>query len=227
MKPKSVYTIFTKSHKDAKKKLNLTINNNPLSKADNPTYLGVTLDRQLTLNQHMENVRKKADKRLNLVKHLASSNWGADKNTLRSLYLGYTRSIMDYNIVLQNICSKSTKERLDKVQNQALRLICGGMRSSPTAACEISANIEPLEKRRKKAALELYERAKRMDPTHPCRRLVDKWKGLARLQQQSVLHVVNNLKPQHHLPENRQGLHKVLKDMPSHTNLKIPTINQS
>ena len=167
---KSVYTIFTKSHKDAKKKLNLTINNNPLSKADNPTYLGVTLDRQLTLNQHMENVRKKADKRLNLVKHLASSNWGADKNTLRSLYLGYTRSIMDYNIVLQNICSKSTKERLDKVQNQALRLICGGMRSSPTAACEISANIEPLEKRRKKAALELYERAKRMDPTHPCRK---------------------------------------------------------
>ena len=189
--------------------------------------MGVTLDRQLTLNQHMENVRKKADKRLNLVKHLASSNWGADKNTLRSLYLGYTRSIMDYNIVLQNICSKSTKERLDKVQNQALRLICGGMRSSPTAACEISANIEPLEKRRKKAALELYERAKRMDPTHPCRKLVDKWKGLARLQQQSVLHVVNNLKPQHHLPEYRQGLNKVLREIPPHRNLKIPTINHS
>ena len=203
---KSVYSIFTKSHKDAKKKLNLSINSSQLVKEDNPTYLGVTLDRQLTLNEHMELIRKKADKRLNLVKHLASSNWGADKNTLRSLYLGYTRSIMDYNIVLQNICSKSTKQSVDRIQNQALRLICGGMRSSPTAACEISANIEPLEIRRKKAALELYERAMRMEPTHPCRHLVEKWKGLARLQQKSVLHVVKDLRKSHHLPENRQCL---------------------
>ena len=224
---KSVYSIFTKSHKDAKRKLNLIINNSSLSKEDNPTYLGVTLDRQLTLNQHVENVRKKADKRLNLIKHLASSNWGADKNTLRSLYLGYTRSVMDYSIVIQNICSKSTKESLDRVQNQALRLICGGMRSSPTSACEISANIEPLEKRRKKAALELYERAKRMDASHPCRNLVDKWKGLARLQQKSVLHVVQNLKNQHHLPENREQLQKVIREMPPHRNLKTPTVNQN
>ena len=74
---KSVYSIFTKSHKVAKKKLSLSINNNKLAKEENPTYLGVTLDRQLTLNEHMEMIRKKADKRLNLVKHLASSNRGA------------------------------------------------------------------------------------------------------------------------------------------------------
>ena len=224
---KSVYSIFTKSHKDAKKKLNLSINSSQLVKEDNPTYLGVTLDRQLTLNEHMELIRKKADKRLNLVKHLASSNWGADKNTLRSLYLGYTRSIMDYNIVLQNICSKSTKQSVDRIQNQALRLICGGMRSSPTAACEISANIEPLEIRRKKAALELYERAMRMEPTHPCRHLVEKWKGLARLQQKSVLHVVKDLRKSHHLPENRQCLQKVIRELPPHRNITSPVINKT
>merc|ERR1711963_600128 len=104
------------------------------------------------------------------------------------------------------MCSKSTKQSLDKVQNQALRLICGGMRSSPTSACEISADIEPLELRRKKAALELYERAKRMEPNHPCRTLVDKWKHLSRLQQKSVLHVVEKLKPQNYMPENRENL---------------------
>ena len=224
---KSVYTIFTKSHKDAKRKLKLTISNATLSKEENPTYLGVTLDRQMNLNEHVENVRKKADKRLNLIKHLASTNWGADKNTLRSLYLGYTRSIMDYNIVLQNMCSTSTKQSLDKVQNQALRLICGGMRSSPTAACEISANVEPLELRRKKAALELYERAKRMDPKHPCRGLVDKWKCVARLQQKSVLHVVKDLKNHHHLPENRQEMHKAIKELPPHRNLKSPEIRKT
>lgn len=141
---KTVYSIFTRSHKVAKRRLNLKINNTCLSKEDNPTYLGVTLDRQLNLKTHVENVGKKASKRLNLIKRLASTSWGADKNMLRSLYLGYVRSVMDYNIVLQNSCSKTTKQELDKVQNQALRLICGGMRTSPTAACEISTNIEPL-----------------------------------------------------------------------------------
>ena len=50
------------------------------------------------------------------------------------------------------MCSNNTKQSLDKVQNQAQKIICGGMRSSPTAACEISAKIKPLELHRKKAA---------------------------------------------------------------------------
>ena len=183
----------------------------------------MTLDRQLNMKTHVENVSKKASKRLNLIKRLASTSWGADKNMLRSLYLGYVRSVMDYNIVLQNSCSKATRQELDKVQNQALRLICGGMRTSPTAACEISANIEPLELRRQKAALDLYERAKRMDPTHPCRVLVDKWKCLARLQQKSILHVVEDLKLKHHLPDNRAPLEKVNSTLPPHGNVQIPT----
>ena len=223
---KSVYSIFTKSHKTANFKLQLKINNGTLGKDENPTYLGVTLDGQLNLNKHLEKGKKKADKRLNLVKHLASSNWGADKNTLRSLYLGYTRSIIDYNIALQNVCSKSARKRIDKLQNQALRLINGGMRSTPTAACEISANVEPLEIRRKKAALDLYERAKRMEPNHPCRILVDQWKGLARLQQKSILHVVKDLSSQHHLPSNREPLQRVDRELPPHRKTHFPVIKQ-
>ena len=187
---KTVYTIFIKSHKIAKLKVNFLLDNNKLQKDENPTYLGVQLDRQLNLKAHDENTRKKAISRLNLIKRLASSNWGSDKHTLRSLYLGYTRSVMDYNIVLQNLCSKNTKESLDRVQNHALRLICGGMRSSPTSACEISANVQPLELRRQKAVLDLYERAKRMEKNHPCKQIVDDWKRLARLQQKSIMHVV-------------------------------------
>ena len=224
---KTVYSIFTRSHKIAKNKLKLTINNKPLCKEENPTYLGVTLDRQLNLKTHVENVQKKASKRLNLIKRLASTNWGADKMTLRSLYLGYVRSVLDYNIVLQNSCSKATKQSLDKIQNHALRLICGGRKSSPTSACEISADVEPLEYRRKKAALELYERAKRMEPKHPCRILVDKWKHLSRLQQKSVLHIVEDLKIKHHLPENRENIQKVDQNLPPHKILKTPTIRKS
>ena len=86
--------------------------------------------------------------------------------------------------------SKSNKESLDKVQNQALRFICGGMKSSPTSACEIDSNVEPLEIRRKKAALEIHERSKRLEKTHPNKILVDNWKPLDRINKKSVLHKV-------------------------------------
>ena len=224
---KTVYTIFTRSHKNLKAKMNLKIKENHLKKDENPTYLGVTLDRQLNLNKHVENTKKKATKRLNIFKQLASTTWGADKNTLRSLYLGYTRSVIDYNIALQNACSTSTKQELDKVQNQALRLICGGMRSTPTAACEIASNIEPLEIRRKKAALQLYERAKRMEKNHPCKKLVDEWKNISRLKQKSVLHVTEELQVRHYLPDNREQIQRVNTVIPPLFEMKEPIINKT
>ena len=127
-------------------------------------------------------------KRLNLIKRLSSTTWGSDKNTLKGLYLGYARAVFDYNIVLQNICSNATKTSLDSIQNHVLRFISDGMKSSPTAACEIHTHIEPLEIRKKRAALELYERSKRLERDHPNIVLVDKWKSNQRLKHtQSVL----------------------------------------
>ena len=224
---KTVYTQFTRSHKEAKKNLRLSIDGKNLTREDNPVYLGVTLDRQLNLNAHAGNVKQKAMKRLNLIKKLASTTWGSNKAMLRNLYLGYCRSTIDYNIVLQNICSKSTRQSIDVVQNQATRFICGGLRSTPTAACEIQANIQPLEIRRQKAALEIYERSKRLEKDHPSRILVENWKPLNRLKQTSVLHKVQELKEKHHLPEPRQPLERVPKSLPPSHSLKQPNIRKT
>ena len=109
---------------------------------------------------------------------------------------------MDYNIVLQNLCSNNTKENLDKIQNHALRIICGGMRSSPTSECEISAQCKPFKLRRQKTTLDLYKRATQMEKNHLCKQIIDDWKRLARLQQKSIMHVVNDLHTKHQLPEN-------------------------
>ena len=154
---KTVYTIFTKSHKIAKSKVNIKYQEHPIEKDPNPVYLGVTLDSQLSLKLHTTKLKNKATKRLNLLKRLASTSWGANKNTLRQLYLGYVRSTLDYNLMLQSTSSQSTQNSLDKVQNHALRFISGAMRSTPTSACQIHTNIEPLKFRRKAAVLEGVE----------------------------------------------------------------------
>ena len=220
---KTVYSIFTRSHVAASKNLNLTLDGVSLEKVQNPAYLGVTLDRELNMNSFMNSLKVKASRRLNIVKHLATTSWGADKKTLRQIYLGYVRSAMDYSLTIQAVASKSAAESLDKVQNQSLRLVCGGMRSTPTAACEIDANIEPLDLRREKSLLESVERYRRLDENHPNRRLVDSWKPNRRLIQQSPLDIAENLQHHHFLPQERQQDTKHSPTAPW-AQLKTPTI---
>ena len=118
----------------AKQKQNIQIQGHQLEKEENPIYLGVTLDTRMTLNQQIKNVKKKANNRLKLLKKLASTSWGADKGTLRQLYLGYVRSTMDYTLALQSISSKSTRTFLDKTQEPCLAFHLGCAQIYPNSS---------------------------------------------------------------------------------------------
>ena len=222
---KTVYTIFTKSHKIAKSKVNIKYQEHPIEKDPNPVYLGVTLDSQLSLKLHTTKLKNKATKRLNLLKRLASTSWGANKNTLRQLYLGYVRSTLDYNLMLQSTSSQSTQNSLDKVQNHALRFISGAMRSTPTSACQIHTNIEPLKFRREAAVLEGVERYKRLQKDHPNRKLVESARPNLRLKKKSILDLAEDLQEKHRLSENRECQSLFDQDLPPHKELQMPQIN--
>ncbi|GFR75153.1 retrovirus-related Pol polyprotein from type-1 retrotransposable element R1 4 [Elysia marginata] len=169
----TVYSVFTKSHVVAKKNIRLSLKGTNLQKEEINIYLSVKLDRQLALEEHIQDLRGRANKRLQLVKRLASTSWGADKNTRRQLYIGYVRSLMEYNLARQSISSRTNKDLLDRVKSQAVHFISGGMRSTPTAACEIHKNIEPLRLQRDAAVMNMVERYKRSDKSHSNRQLID------------------------------------------------------
>ena len=59
---KSTYTIFTRSHKAAKRNINLKLNEEPLRKEESPVYLGVKMDRQLNMSDHVNSLQEKASK---------------------------------------------------------------------------------------------------------------------------------------------------------------------
>ena len=201
---KTVYTIFSNSAKVAQKNLSLKYGGEQLSKEDNPVYLGVTLDQRLTLQKHMQNVKEKASRRLNIVKRLASTTWGADKNTLRQLYLGYVRSSMEYNLALQSIASETNRDSLDKVESDAVHFISGALKTTPTAACHIHTNIQPLGLRREAAVLEMVERYRREDEDKPNAKIVREWKENNRIKKNSILKVEKRIQEKHQLPSNRE-----------------------
>ena len=223
---KTVYSVFSRSHVVAAKNLNLSIDGEPLQKVDNPCYLGVTLDRQMTMKPFLDSLKDKASKRLRLVKRLATTSWGADKMTLRQIYLGYIRSALEYAQPIQTAACESNTDNLDKIQNQALRLVCGGMRSTPTAALEIDANVEPLRLRRERAVLQSVERYRRFDKDHPNRVLVDTWTPLTRLKQESPLHIAKQLQNSNNLPDERKPEQKFSLIDPW-TNIRMPHIKSN
>ena len=223
---KTVYTIFSLSPKVSKERHAIVIQGNFLQKENNPAYLGVILDQKLSLNEQMARVKKKANGRLKLVKKLASTSWGADKNTLRQLYLGYVRSTMDYSLALQSLSCKTTQLSVDRIQNNALRFISGAMRSTPTAACEVHTDVEPLNLRREAAVIETVERMKRQEKSHPNRKIVDGHITRQRIQKGSILSIAKNLKASYALPEEREPI--LLFDINSSpsTSMELPTIKE-
>jgi len=64
------------------------------------TNLGVRLDPKLSLKTYFDDIVEKVSRRLNLLKRLASSNWGTNKNTLRQLYSGYVRAVFLTSLLL-------------------------------------------------------------------------------------------------------------------------------
>ena len=221
---KTVYSIFTLSQKIARKTLELKIDGERLETEDNPVYLGVKLDCRMTLTEHLENTKRKAVKRLNIIKRLATTNWGAKKQMLRQLYMGYVRAvIMDYNLPLQTIESKGAVLSLDKVQNQALRLICGVIPTTPTAACEIDANIKPRDLTRKRSLIETVERYRRQEPDHLNRKLIETWKPVGRIQLKTLLDVAKEMSSMENLPTERE-LERKSQNVPPWQHLHQPKI---
>ena len=159
---KTVSAVFHLNNKEARRELNVHLNGKLLPFCPSPTYLGVTLDRALTYRCHIVSLRKKLASRVALLRRLAGSGWGADATVLRTSTLALVHSTAEY---CAPAWCRSVHTRLaDSTINDALRIVTGCLRPTPTAYLPILAGIQPAELRRKGATLRLARRA--LEPNH-------------------------------------------------------------
>ena len=130
-----------------------TLGDTPLKYEDQQTYLGVTFDRRMTWKQHIQNAETKARRKLNIMRKLAGTHWGANEKILKTIYQGSVRPHLEYGSSSWMTAAKTHRQTLDKVQNQALRIITGSMRSTPIEMMEQITGILPLNTRRKCKAM--------------------------------------------------------------------------
>lgn len=156
---KSSYNIFSMSNNLPN--LYLKINNELLAHVPNPIYLGVKLDKKLNFNEHINFCVAKGESRINLLKRLCSSQWGANLNTLLDVYKIYIRPHFTYGNELLICASDTAKQKLIRLENKFLRLLTGGVKTCPISAMQAVTKIEPLDLFCEKNALKLFERIKR------------------------------------------------------------------
>ena len=94
------------------------------------------------------------------MRKLTGSSWGANQKTLRTVYESTVRPHLEYGSTAWSTATKTSLQTVDKVQNQALRIITGAMKSTPIAAMEEVTGIQSLEKRRQMKILTQAEKFK-------------------------------------------------------------------
>lgn len=126
----------------------LQLDGHDLVVQSNHKFLGLTFDKKLSFQTHIQCLKVKCLKSLNLLKILSHRSWGADKETLLRVYTTTVRSKLDYGCMVYGSARKSVLKRLDPIHHQGLRLVLGAFRTSPVESLYVECNEWSLKRRR-------------------------------------------------------------------------------
>ena len=85
-----------------------------------PKFLGVKIYTGLTFAPHAEEVSQKVSKRTNLIRAVATPDWGWQKMTLRQIYIAIQRNVLDYAAAARQPNLRQTHfDKLEQSQNKA------------------------------------------------------------------------------------------------------------
>ena len=119
---KTVYTIFNKGKLFKKLKIELKYDTNLIQAEKNFKFLGTTLDLGLTFNKHAEVTAQRAARRLNMLRKIKGSNWGASQKLIITSYKVLIRPIIEYPSFAILMMAKNNQKKLIKIQNEAIRI---------------------------------------------------------------------------------------------------------
>ena len=145
---KTVMAAFHLNNREAKRGLKVYKNGRLLPFCPTPTYLGVKLDKSITFRHHLVALRKKLSSRVTLLRR---SGWGAGAKTLRTATLSLVHSTAEYCAPVW--CRSAHTRFIDNVFNDALRMVTGCLRPTPTDHLPVLSGIQLAEHRRMGATL--------------------------------------------------------------------------
>ncbi|GFY14537.1 uncharacterized protein LOC103524116 [Trichonephila clavipes] len=134
----------------------------PVQQSDVSIYLGCALDNKLEWTKHAKLGVSKARKRLSILKKLTGVKWGCNRDTLNTTYKTYIQPVLNYCNEVLISASENVRKLLDTFHNQALRMITGGVKTTPVLAMQLLCDLQPFTNIIEKNAAILFNRLIRL-----------------------------------------------------------------
>lgn len=135
-------------------------------------FLGMIFDHNLSWQNHIDNLVKRCQKDINLMKLISGPSFGADKKTLIQFYTALIRSKIDYGSQAYASAPKTHLKKLNTIQATALRIATGAYKGTQNFSLETECNIQPLSKRRDELQLKYWARSNSLGENLPINTLV-------------------------------------------------------
>ena len=107
--------------------------------------LGVTITKTFNFQSHIKMVISKANRRLNLLRLLSGTNWGCKPKIIMQLYKQYIRPVLEYGAIALLSAPKTTLEKIQLVQNKAIKIAYRLPWCTSTRTIHQLAGIEPIK----------------------------------------------------------------------------------
>ena len=150
------------------------VNGTNISNVQTYEYLGMILDNKLSMNEHVNNMWKKANAKVGILSKIRRF---ITERTALNIYKCMIRPHMDY---IDFVVDSSTTEyisKLDRLQNKAIRRIeyCAiKEQRKDTEFLHAKYNLELLHLGRKRNLVEIiHKTTKNIDPIDPARPMID------------------------------------------------------
>ncbi len=126
-----------------------------LEKVDSIKYLGVTITKDLSWNNHIRNVCNKANRTLGLLKRNLSK---CPSEVKMQAYKGLVRPILEYSSPIWDPYTVTLQDQLEATQKRAARFISNNYEYTPGSMTNIlnSLNLPSLKERRTQSRLILF-----------------------------------------------------------------------
>ena len=140
--------------------------NNVIAEVETHKHLGLTFDHNLTWHSHIEIIVDKAWKRIHVMRKL---KYLLDRDSLQTIYFSFIRPLLEYGDVVWDNCTDYEANELEKIQNEAGRIVIGATKLISIDKLHQETGWESLSSRRRNHKLILfYKMVHQLVPPYLC-----------------------------------------------------------
>lgn len=128
----------------------LTMDQQHIKEVNNHKHLGIVFSNDCSWHEHLEYIKAKAWARINVMRKL---KFQLDRRSLEIIYISFIRPLLEYADIVWDNCSQYEADELEKIQNEAARIVTGATKLVSVNSLLLETGWEKLSSRRKKHKL--------------------------------------------------------------------------